>query len=289
MYRSVITKSFKRNMHVKPIKMRWETGGVNYSYLVSTQDKSESLLIDPAEPDEVWPMLDDQEKASIVAIVNTHHHYDHAGGNTQLLMNLREVVPNDRISVIGGSEECPHVSEIPDHMQKFKFGKQMEVTCIRTPCHTQDSVCYYVKDRETNEQAIFTGDTLFTAGCGRFFEGTGEEMDNALNKYILRGVGEPNWATTLVYPGHEYTMSNVKFVRSKIFKEVGQCPRFDELERYCQQHEVTTGAFTLADDMQFNPFMMIDNAIVRTAVGDKECQLERSVVMDKLRKMKNSM
>ncbi|KAL3236989.1 hydroxyacylglutathione hydrolase GLO4 [Nakaseomyces bracarensis] len=288
MFKRSIVKYIKRSMHVKPIKMRWETGGVNYSYLVSTQDKKQSWLIDPAEPEEVWPALGEEEKSSILAIVNTHHHYDHAGGNTQLLMNLREKVPNDKLAIIGGSEECPHVSEIPDHMQKYKL-ESLQVTCIRTPCHTQDSVCYYIRDPETNEQAIFTGDTLFTAGCGRFFEGTGEEMDKALNKYILQGVGEANWATTKVYPGHEYTLSNVKFVRSKIFKEVGQCPRFDELEKYSQHHEVTTGQFTIADDLQFNPFMMIDNPIVRKAVGDPEGKMHRAVVMDKLRKMKNAM
>lgn len=63
-------------MHVKVIKMRWMTGGVNYSYLLSTQDKTKSYLIDPAEPLEVIPALKTEEANTIEAVVNTHHHYD---------------------------------------------------------------------------------------------------------------------------------------------------------------------------------------------------------------------
>ncbi|XDT06152.1 Metallo-beta-lactamase superfamily [Nakaseomyces glabratus] len=276
-----------RKMHVKPIKMRWHTGGVNYSYLVSNQDQTTSWLIDPAEPHEVWPELSESERESVVALVNTHHHYDHAGGNTSLLKQFKETVGKP-LQVIGGSEECDNVTLIPTHSQKLKIGN-LDVTCIRTPCHTQDSVCYYIRDPETDERCIFTGDTLFTAGCGRFFEGTGEEMDAALNKYILEGVGKNNWSSTFVYPGHEYTKSNVKFVRSKIYPSTNVNSRFDELERFCNEHEVTTGKFTLADELLFNPFMKLDDPIVRAAVGDSENQWTSAAVMDKLRKMKNAM
>lgn len=273
-------------MHVKPIKMRWMTGGVNYSYLLSTQDSSQSWLIDPAEAMEVLPALNSAEKSSIQAIVNTHHHYDHAGGNVAVLASLKQT-SNHPIKVIGGSRGSPAVTDIPKDLQHYKLG-DLDITSIRTPCHTQDSVCYHVIDPETNEQAIFSGDTLFTAGCGRFFEGTGEEMDAALNEKILKGVKEPNWGTTRVFPGHEYTTGNVEFIRKAIYPNVGDNKYFDALEDYCHEHEVTTGKFTLYDELMFNPFMRLDDKLVRKAIGDENCTWSRGRVMDQLRKMKNA-
>ncbi|CDF88820.1 probable Hydroxyacylglutathione hydrolase, mitochondrial [Zygosaccharomyces bailii] len=274
-----------RNMHVKAIKMRWLTGGDNYSYLLSTQDRTKSWLIDPAEVLEVVPNLDAAERRSIQVIVNTHHHYDHSGGNVGMLAALGK--DNIKPSVIGGSHTSPAVTVVPEHMQHLKLG-DLEITCIRTPCHTQDSVCYHVKDPQTGEQALFSGDTLFTAGCGRFFEGTAQEMDAALNQRLLGGVGEPNWALTKVFPGHEYTKSNVKFVRKAVYPNPNMNQAFDELDKFAAENEVTTGHFSLADETQFNPFMRLDDPLVRQAVGD-DGSWSRTQVMDRLRKLKNTM
>lgn len=275
-----------RKMHVKAIKMRWLTGGDNYSYLLSTQDKTKSWLIDPAEVGEVVPQLNSSERKSIEFIANTHHHYDHAGGNVGILATLAK--EHIKPKIIAGSRLSPSATDIPEDHQQLKLGN-LEVTCIRTPCHTQDSVCYHVKDPETNEQALFSGDTLFTAGCGRFFEGNAKEMDAALNQRILQEVGEPNWSLTRVYPGHEYTRGNAKFVRKAVYLTLGENKHFDALEEFAAENDVTTGKFTLADETQFNPFMRLNDPIVRNSVGDVDGSWSRVQVMDKLRKLKNVM
>ncbi|CCE62928.1 hypothetical protein TPHA_0D02920 [Tetrapisispora phaffii CBS 4417] len=274
-------------MLVKFIKMRWATGGVNYSYLLSTADKTKSWLIDPAEPDEVLAALSDSQKRSVQAIVNTHHHYDHAGGNSKILDSLVRFSGN-KIAVIGSSTECQSVTDVTENLRTYTLGS-INILSIRTPCHTKDSVCYYVNDSATKEEAVFTGDTLFTAGCGRFFEGTGAEMDTALNKLLISNIGKENLTSTKVYPGHEYTKSNCKFVRSMIYKKEGDNIAFDRLEKFANSNEVTTGNFTIQDELDFNPFMRLHDPLVRNAVGDTNSTFPEAKVMEILRKLKNSM
>ena len=90
------------------------------------------------------------------------------------------------LRIIGG-KDCAGVTQIPVHGEKFLFGQGIHVTALHTPCHTQDSICYYMEDGQ--DRAVFTGDTLFIGGCGRFFEGSAEEMHEALN-VVLAGLPE---------------------------------------------------------------------------------------------------
>jgi hydroxyacylglutathione hydrolase len=210
----------------------------------------------------------DKEKISLTSIINTHHHYDHAGGNEKMLKTF------PGIPVIAG-KDSDMVSNTPTHNSRFGIGKNISVTALHTPCHTQDSICYYFHDHVTNEKAVFTGDTLFIAGCGRFFEGTAQEMVQALVGTLGKLPDE-----TKVYPGHEYTASNLKFVKTVLNNEAVQ-----QLADYTANHEETTGAFTIKDEKQYNPFMMVDAPEIQQAVGLDD----RISVMAKLRELKNKM
>lgn len=141
------------------------------------------------------------------------------------------------------------MTQTPADGAGFRLGR-IAVTGLYTPCHTQDSICWFMQDKEAGEKVVFTGDTLFHAGCGKFFEGNAEEMNTALNKTLAALPDD-----TRVFPGHEYTKSNVKFAVSVLKNDAVK-----KLEAYADQHQETQGQFTIGDEKAHNPFM-------RTSVG----------------------
>ncbi|KAL6855756.1 Las1-like domain-containing protein [Trichoderma novae-zelandiae] len=256
-----------RKMHIQSIPM-WVGSSNNYAYLVVDDKSKDAVIIDPANPPEVAPVLKDaisSGRINLTAIVNTHHHWDHAGGNKKLLSEL-----GTDLAIIGG-KDCEGVTRTPKHGETFKIG-DISVTPVHTPCHTQDSICYYMED--STGRAVFTGDTLFISGCGKFFEGNGAEMHEALNNRLGALPDD-----TVVYPGHEYTKSNVKFTVS-----VSQTEPIKALQEFAENNEVTTGKFTIGDEKKHNVFMRVQDPEIQKATGETD----PVSVMSKLREMKNN-
>jgi len=168
--------------------------------------------------------------------------------------------------------------------------------CLATPCHTKDSICYYVTDRSLPDAApvVFTGDTLFTGGCGRFFEGDGTQMNAALTYLGTL----PN--STLVYSGHEYTGGNLSFAKS-VDPDNKALERLQEL---VDAHKITQGYGTIGDEKEWNVFMRLGTDVVRWVHFsvrrpwriDPSCifyskatnRTADSAIMDELRDMKNN-
>lgn len=220
--------------------------------------------------DRAGPPLREQMKAGDIklnAIVNTHHHWDHSGGNDKILASLSEKVP-----IIGG-KDCQSVSKTPADRSKFSIGN-IEVTALYTPCHTQDSICWYMEDKKKNERAVFTGDTLFIGGCGKFFEGTGPEMEAALNKTLASLPDD-----TVVYPGHEYTKSNVKF----LLKVAPDDTEVQRLQKHAEANQETPGKSTIGDEKKWNLFMRTGSDLVKKITG----KTEPGDVMGALRTLKD--
>ncbi|KIV99435.1 hydroxyacylglutathione hydrolase, variant, partial [Verruconis gallopava] len=254
-----------RSMHIQSIPM-WTGTGNNYAYLVSDDKTKEATIIDPANPPEVLPVLKEQTdggKIKLISIINTHHHRDHAGGNAELLKHYK-------VPVVGG-KNCDKVSETPADGSTFKIGEGIKVKALHTPCHTQDSICYFFEDGD--QRAVFTGDTLFIGGCGRFFEGKPEEMHKALNVTLASLPDD-----TRVYPGHEYTKGNVKFALS-----VSQDEETKRLEALAMNNTQTQGKSTIGDEKRYNVFMRVNDPAMQKVTGETD----PVKVMGKLRSMKD--
>merc|ERR1712087_82962 len=133
-----------------------------------------------------------------------------------------------------------------------------------TPCHTSGHICYFVTGPSGEEPAVFTGDTLFIGGCGKFFEGTGKEMHAALIEKLSSLPTE-----TKVYCGHEYTVNNLKFAEhvEPDSEAVKSKMAWAKTQRSKEQPTVPS---TIAEEMQYNPFMRVRESAVQSHAGMKD-------------------
>lgn len=166
------------------------------NYIWCLRTGTVAVVVDPGNADPVLDYLS-SEKLQLAAILTTHHHGDHVGGNTKLLTKYN-------VPVFGPARE-----KIPGITTALKEGDTLEVPgvgltlgVLDVPGHTAGHIAYY------GGGVLFCGDTLFSCGCGRLFEGTAEQMHASLAKFAaLPG-------DTLVYCAHEYTLSNLRFARA---------------------------------------------------------------------------
>ena len=167
----------------------------NYSYLIHEEKTNTVAIIDPSEFDPCDELIKKKYK-KLDYILNTHHHYDHVGGNKKLKKKYGSTV----LGFEGDKERIPLIDKFLKDNQNFKIGN-LNILVIFIPGHTKGHIAFYLE----KEKIVFTGDTLFSLGCGKIFEGTYKQMFNSLNK--LKNLP----AATKVYSGHEYTKKNLDF------------------------------------------------------------------------------
>ena len=167
----------------------------NYSYLIIDENNNSACVVDPGE---AKPIVDYLKNKNIKLryILNTHHHFDHIGGNEYLKKKFGSIV-------VGFKKDINRIPEIDVLLEDNQIWKaeNFKAKIIHIPGHTTGHICFHF----FQEKLVFTGDTLFSLGCGRIFEGTYKEMFESLNK--IKSLPEE----TKVYCGHEYTLSNLKF------------------------------------------------------------------------------
>lgn len=208
----------------------------NYAYFLQCNNKN--IVVDPGE---AQPIIDFLEKnqLSLDLILSTHHHADHIAGNDELKRKYR-------CSIAGPKAEQKRINTLDillDENSDFDINEET-VQIIQTPGHTSGHICFYF----SKQKILFSGDTLFSMGCGRLFEGTPEQMWDSLNK-LMKLPKE-----TLIYCGHEYTLSNAEFCL-KLEPE-----NTDLLKRYAQIQELRcnnkpTLPVSLDTEMQTNIFL----------------------------------
>lgn len=225
----------------------------NYAYLVVDEETHDAAVVDCAEAE---PVLREASRLGVrlVAVLATHHHYDHVGGNAQLL----RAVPGLRI--YGSSADAARIPGITDRLRDgdhVRIGS-LEGRVILIPAHTSGHVAYHFP----REKVVFTGDTLFAAGCGRLFEGDAAEMVASLSR--LTALPDE----TLVYCGHEYTQKNLEFalrLEPSNAALVEKKRRVDAL-REAGQPTVPT---SIGEEKATNPFLRTGSPELERSVRDR--------------------
>jgi hydroxyacylglutathione hydrolase len=243
----------------------------NYGYLIVCQRTNTAAVIDPSEAEPVLRRIE-QEKVALKAILNTHHHRDHTGGNEGILASGTVAVYGHK----SDGERIPGLTRGVDEGDIIEIGDLRGVVLF-IPGHTTGHVGYLFDGN------LFCGDTLFTAGCGRLFEGTPEQMHASLNKLMEL----PD--QTKVYCGHEYTESNLRFAITLEPKNRKLMSRFERVQGL-RAHGVSTVPSTLEEEKQTNPFLRWDSKEIHAnlTAHSADLHLDPVSVFAKVRQLKDS-
>ena len=222
----------------------------NYIWLITTNEGN--LVIDPGEAAPVIKYMQ-QNSLRLTDILITHHHYDHVGGVLELKKDISGKVigpANDQIE--GLDQHVTHNNEIESCGLKFEV--------IEIPGHTLDHIAYFLADND--QPRLFCGDTLFSGGCGRVFEGTNLQMYQSLEK--LKALP----SNTLIYCGHEYTLSNLKFAKEVEANNLNIL-EYIEASQLKLAQGLPTLPSTLETEQSINPFMRCAEPDLRQSISHK--------------------
>jgi hydroxyacylglutathione hydrolase len=225
----------------------------NYAYLLICEETGTAAVVDPSEHEPVLAAVA-RERVTLAAILNTHHHWDHTGGNKGLLAKHPDLSVHAHASDRGRIEGQ---TVFLSHGDTCTVGK-LAVRALHNPGHTSGAVSYWVGD------AVFTGDTMFGGGCGRLFEGTPAMMHASLCDVIG---GLPS--NTRVFFGHEYTENNLRFALQVEPDNAALRERYRQTQALRQAGQPTTPS-TLQEEWATNPFMRSTSATIQARVRQEE-------------------
>lgn len=244
----------------------------NYIWLI--RDGNRAAVVDPGDGELVTRYLQ-QNNLALDSILITHHHADHTGGIDHLMseFNATLYLPENT------------KTKTPFPAKHLKNQDVIEVlgekaTVISTPGHTLDHICYHFPAWAA-QPVLFSGDTLFVAGCGRLFEGSAAQMLESLEQLSQLPLD------TLIYCAHEYTLANLAFAR------VVEPHNADliKFQIFCEQQRLEgkkTVPQTLKIEKEINPFLRIKYPTVQQSVQrHSACEPQDVAIFAALRKWKN--
>ena len=240
----------------------------NYSYIIHEKKTNTVSIVDPAEFEACNQVINKYKKLDF--ILNTHHHADHVGANLELKKKYNSKI----LGSISDKDRIPGIDISLIDNQKQKIGS-LEFEVISIPGHTKGHIAFFFK----KEKVAFTGDTLFSLGCGRVFEGTHAEMFNSLNK--IKNL-PPD---TKIYCGHEYTKSNLKFCLKYDIKNIFLKEKKIDILKKINSNKPTVPTM-LSDEIKTNIFLRCNDPEIKHALDLKDSS--EVEVFSKLRDLKDS-
>ncbi len=248
----------------------------NFNYLVACPESGEALAIDPLDHEKC--LVTAKAKGwEITQILNTHEHHDHTGGNAAVVAatGAKVIAHHKAAGKIPGMDRGVQAGDV------IKVGKTVELECLDTPGHT---LCHICLRSHTDQPALFTGDTLFNAGAGNVHNGG--DVNALYSTFTDQLARLPD--NTLVYPGHDYIETNLRFT---LARELDNAAALARLPTVVKHDPALSAVTTLAEEKQFNTFMRLGSASViaqlRQSFPDLPEQPDAKTVFARLRELRN--
>ncbi len=210
----------------------------NYSYLIIDEHENTACVVDPSEAKPIMSIIE-KKKIKLSYILNTHHHFDHVGGNSELKARYNSEV----VGFKDDKDRIPEIDILLDNNEIFKKNN-FEAKIYHVPGHTSGHIAFHF----FKEKKIFTGDTLFSLGCGRIFEGTHQQMFSSLNK--IKQLPKD----TEIYCGHEYTLQNSDFCINNDPDNLKLLKKIEKVKEKLKNN-LPSVPTTLAEELECNIFL----------------------------------
>ena len=241
----------------------------NYAYIINDENFKTIGVVDPSEAQPIITFLK-KKNLKLNYVLNTHHHFDHIGGNIELKKTYNAKI----VGFDGDKHRIPGIDIALKDNEKWSFGNST-AKILHIPGHTLGHICFFFDE----ECIAFTGDTLFSLGCGRIFEGDHKQMLKSLNK--IKKLPK----NTKIYCGHEYTYKNAEFCMKYDKNNVNLIKHFEKIKKL-RSNDLPTIPSILEDELKSNIFLRCDQNDLKIKLNMKN--QEDFKVFRKVRDLKDS-
>ena len=252
-------------MQITPLKCLTD----NYAYIINDINFKNVGVVDPSEAEPIITFLK-EKNLKLNYILNTHHHFDHIGGN----LELKKIYDAKVVGFEGDKHRIPGIDITLGDNDDWHFGNS-NVKILHIPGHTLGHICFYF----SKERIAFTGDTLFSLGCGRIFEGDHKQMLTSLNK--IKQLPK----NTKIYCGHEYTYKNAEFCIKYDKDNVDLKKHFEKIKKL-RSENLPTIPSSLEEELKSNIFLRCDQNDLKIKLNMEN--QEDFKVFKKVRDLKDS-